>query len=148
LVVTLTACGTSPQSSPGLEGSADATESSTAVSAGGPSLDNLVDFTAKSVDAGGVEVVIQPDSVSEAGATFTISLNTHSVELSMDPAAIARLEVGGIEWPVDSWDGDPAGGHHRSGILSFSAAGAVEGKITIELEGFPAPISFTWQLGA
>ncbi|HKZ30473.1 MAG TPA: hypothetical protein VJ482_12690 [Acidimicrobiia bacterium] len=154
LVVALTACGATSTSGDlvgsvsSSTGSADkSTESSTTENVVRQGPDNLVEFAAKSVDAGGVEVVIQPDLISEAGAAFTVSLDTHSVELSMDPAAGARLEIGGIEWPVVNWDGDPVGGHHRSGILTFSAAGPVEGEITIEFDGFPGLVTATWQLG-
>lgn len=156
LVVTLAACSTSPPGSPSVVGSAgESTESSTTENVGGSSTtenvgglspDNLVEFTAQAVDAEGVDVVIQPDSISDAGAAFTVTLNTHSVELSMDPAAVARLRIGGVEWPVVSWVGDPAGGHHRSGILTFTAAGPVEGSATIEFDGFPGSVTATWQL--
>jgi hypothetical protein len=53
---------------------------------------------------------------------FEITFNTHSVDLSFDPASIATLEFGhGVIVRPDKWDGAAAGGHHRSGTLVFDA---------------------------
>ena|SRR3989338_7132475 len=51
---------------------------------------------------------------------FEVTLDTHSVELGDDMAASAFLvDDAGNEYQAMAWDGDPPGGHHRKGILSF-----------------------------
>ena len=144
--ITLTACGNTSSGPSPTEPASNSIGTTDTTNLPKAAPVDLPELSARSVEAGGVEITFQPDSVSDTGAVFTISFDTHSVELSMNPATIARLEVGGIEWPADSWEGDPAGGHHRKGTLSFSSAGPVEGEITIELHGFPAPATATWQL--
>ena len=54
-------------------------------------------------------------------ATFQIIFDTHSVNLDFDVAAAAELrdELGNT-YGTPTWKGDPPGGHHRKGTLSFS----------------------------
>lgn len=56
------------------------------------------------------------------GATFTIVMDTHAVELDgYDLAQLATLRVdGGAALRPVRWDA-PAGGHHREGTLAFPA---------------------------
>lgn len=51
---------------------------------------------------------------------FELTLDTHSVELTEDLIATSVI-VGsdGKEYRPRTWVGDPASGHHRSGILVF-----------------------------
>ena len=142
--ITLTACGATSPNLSNTEPASNSVGTTDTTNLPKAAPVDLPELSARSVDAGGVEITFQPESVTDAGAIFSIAFDTHSVELSMDPATIANLQVGGIEWPVDNWKGDPAGGHHRSGILAFVAAGPVEGEITINLEGFSAPAAATW----
>jgi len=52
---------------------------------------------------------------------FEIALNTHSVDLSMDLAALSTLRTDtGLSVAASQW-GAPRGGHHLSGTLSFPA---------------------------
>lgn len=70
---------------------------------------------------GAVEIVILPMNLNHSADTldFEVSLNTHSVDLSMDLAALTWLRTdSGIEVKVSAWTG-PSGGHHVSGMLSF-----------------------------
>ncbi len=54
-------------------------------------------------------------------AQFNIDFNTHSVDLSFDPVKITFLsDEGGKDYGAPVWEGAPAGGHHRSGILTFA----------------------------
>lgn len=70
---------------------------------------------------GFVEVAVTPLNLNASDETlrFSVGLNTHSIDLSMDLAQQAVLEldnglvVQGLEWDA------PRGGHHVSGVLSF-----------------------------
>jgi hypothetical protein len=57
---------------------------------------------------------------------FEISMNTHSVDLSMDLAQLASLETdAGISVDALEWNA-PRGGHHVNGKLLFPST--VDGK--------------------
>lgn len=54
-----------------------------------------------------------------AGPTFTVALNTHSVDLdAIDLTTLATLSADGIQVRPTVWNA-PKGGHHREGVLSF-----------------------------
>lgn len=72
-------------------------------------------------EQGAVSVEIRPLNLNQPGAAirFEIALNTHSVDLSMDLAALSSLTTpNGLNLVGASWDA-PLGGHHVSGALSF-----------------------------
>jgi hypothetical protein len=76
---------------------------------------------AQSDQQGAITVVVKPLNLAAPGATldFEVSLDTHSVDLSMDLAQLATLTDGnGREVQATVWDA-PQGGHHVSGTLSF-----------------------------
>lgn len=66
-----------------------------------------------------------------------VTLDTHSVDLDgFDLRRLARVRLDGGEWTAPSaWDA-PAGGHHRSGTLTFASLGreAIAAARVIELE--------------
>lgn len=72
---------------------------------------------------GAVEIEISPLNLKPDRETldFNVSLNTHSIDLSMDLVPLSTLETdtGNIVQSL-SWDG-PLGGHHIAGTLSFPA---------------------------
>jgi hypothetical protein len=84
---------------------------------------------------------------------FDIALNTHSVNLSMDLAALATLTTDtGLTVQATLWDATP-GGHHVSGRLVFPAMNdgksILEGasKLTLTIINLDAPARvFEWQL--
>lgn len=104
---------------------------------------------------GAVTFAVKPDNLSELGdeLIFEISMNTHSIDLSMDLATLATLYTdNGNTVLASSWDA-PRGGHHVSGTLSFPAS--VDGKsfldgatkITLTIKNVDAPERiFTWAL--
>ncbi|TLN28078.1 hypothetical protein FDZ74_00885 [bacterium] len=104
---------------------------------------------------GSVVVVVTPLNLDSASETleFDVSMNTHSVDLSMDLAKLATLTIDSeITVTPISWTGQ-LGGHHVEGTLSFPAS--VDGKqildevttLTITLQNVDAPERiFTWQL--
>lgn len=64
---------------------------------------------------------------------FEVAMNTHSVDLSMDLAALSTLSTNtGLTIQAVKWDATP-GGHHVSGTLIFPAA--QDGKSILEGAG-------------
>jgi hypothetical protein len=104
---------------------------------------------------GSVTIQIKPINLVNSGDTlvFDVSMNTHSVDLSMDLARLAVLSTNtGETIQAIQWDA-PKGGHHVEGKLSFPVildgknflAGANSITITISNVDAPARI-FTWKL--
>lgn len=104
---------------------------------------------------GFVEVAVTPLNLNAPAGNlnFSVGLNTHSVDLSMDLASLATLEAdNGLGVRAMLWDA-PRGGHHVSGVLSFPAvsegASLLEGAstVTLRIHDVDAPErSFTWSL--
>ncbi|HEY7459950.1 MAG TPA: hypothetical protein VH765_14495, partial [Xanthobacteraceae bacterium] len=73
---------------------------------------------------GGVRVVVTPTALGPGAAVweFQVVMDTHSKPLNEDLAQAAALvdDDGKRHAPV-AWQGDPPGGHHRKGVLKFSA---------------------------
>lgn len=72
-------------------------------------------------EQGAVTVEVTPLNLANPGETldFQVSMNTHSVDLSMDLAALSALTTNTNLGVIGlSWDG-PQGGHHVSGTLKF-----------------------------
>lgn len=149
--LTLAACATSapnPASPQTPIGPAPVTEASAAPAA--ESADLL------RVDSqGAVTVEITPLNLTSPGETldFSVSMDTHSVDLSMDLAALSTLmtDRGDVVQAV-KWDA-PLGGHHVAGTLSFPAALngrpllAGVSQITIYIKNVDAATRmFTWDL--
>ena len=107
---------------------------------------NSVAFPARSVTVGAVDIVIEPTRIDETGAVFRIAMDTHSEELSADLASTSLLEVDGVGWTGASWSGDPPGGHHREGELTFEAGGPVASSAILSIGGFSGPVEASWTL--
>ncbi|OGO15896.1 MAG: hypothetical protein A2Z14_14975 [Chloroflexi bacterium RBG_16_48_8] len=105
---------------------------------------------------GSVEVVVIPvgfDENSSELLSFEISMNTHSVDLSMDLAKLSTLATDhGVIMQASSWSG--GSGHHVSGMLNFPARAAdgsliVTGaqKLTLTIREVDAPERvFVWDI--
>ncbi len=106
-------------------------------------------------DQGAVAFSVQPTNLGSAddNLKFEVSMNTHSVDLSMDLASLATLTTDkGVSVSGLSWNG-PSGGHHVSGTLSFPASNAgksildIATKLTLTIKNIDAPErTFTWDL--
>ncbi|GJM40263.1 MAG: hypothetical protein DHS20C20_05450 [Ardenticatenaceae bacterium] len=106
-------------------------------------------------EQGAVTIAITPVDLSVEAATlaFEVVMDTHSVDLSMDLAALATLTTdNGRTVKATLWDAVP-GGHHVSGVLTFPAT--LEGtavlteatQLTLTITGVDASIrTFTWTL--
>jgi hypothetical protein len=104
---------------------------------------------------GAVTLEVTPTNLSDPGdeLVFEISMNTHSVDLSMDLASLATLTAdNGSIVQASLWDA-PRGGHHVSGTLSFPAS--MDGKpvldgatrLTLTINDVDAPERvFIWDL--
>lgn len=109
----------------------------------------------KSDGQGAVTVEIKPENLTTPGDTliFDISMNTHSVDLSMDLAKLAVLSTdSGKTVQALKWDA-PRGGHHVSGKLSFpktlNGKNLLEGAqvVTVIIKNVDAPSrTFSWRI--
>lgn len=73
---------------------------------------------------GSVTVEVTTEKINSVAGTieFFVVMNTHSVELNMDLAALASLTTDtGVSVNGMAWDA-PREGHHVEGILSFPAS--------------------------
>ena len=79
---------------------------------------------------------------------FDIVMSTHSVELDQDMATIAVLvDDFGKEYRPVRWEGVPAGGHHREGVLTFNQIIPAPKSIKMKISSVGDVIrNFTWQL--
>jgi len=111
------------------------------------------DGQAKEDNQGAVQVTITPVNLNSADGqlTFDVALNTHSVDLSMDLAALSSLTTdAGLTVQASRWDA-PRGGHHLRGTLYFPASvdGAPllreAGQVTLRVIDVDAPErTFVW----
>lgn len=96
----------------------------------------------------GVEVTPVELSGTSTAWTFDIAMNTHSGSLDADLTKIATLsdDSGNSYLPI-KWEGDPEGGHHRSGLLSFKPITPMPKEITVKISGIgEVDRTFTWQI--
>lgn len=100
----------------------------------------------RTVTVGEVEVTIVPTRIGTTGAEFDIAFDTHSVDLDLDIAGQATLTVGGQPWTDPTWAGGGPGGHHREGMLTFTADGPVAGDAELRIEGLDEPVIARWAL--
>jgi hypothetical protein len=99
-------------------------------------------------DDDGATISVLPEIVSAKNSewVFEIVMDTHSIELDNDLLASVTLTAGGAEYLPLRWEGDPPGGHHRSGKLTFKAVDPYPQDLTMTISGIGAPRTFTWQL--
>ena len=105
----------------------------------------------QSSQEGGVGISVNPVDVSATAATwqFQATLTTHSGDLGDDLARTATLvDAAGKQQAALGWDGDPAGGHHRKGVLRFKALSPRPDTLEIRIlrAGETAPRTFRWKL--
>src|SRR3990170_521755 len=89
-------------------------------------------------DEGEVQISVEPQGISADSSTwnFKVTMDTHSVELAADLMKVSQLTVddGGVFDPL-VWEGDPIGGHHRSGVLKFPAVTPLPRTIELHIRG-------------
>lgn len=98
-----------------------------------------------------VTISITPTKLApNVPAQFNLDFNTHSVDLSFDPARVASLsDDSGKDYGQPVWDGTAPGGHHRSGTLTFAQPlGAQIKSVTLaftNIAGVPKR-TFNWKV--
>ena len=120
-----------------------------------PQQNTSPDDLARTDSQGAVDFEVKPLNLGNPASDliFDVSMNTHSVDLSMNLASLATLTTDtGVTVQGTHWDG-AKGGHHVEGKLSFPATydgkpllkGAKE--LTLTIKNVDAPIRiFNWQL--
>jgi len=113
---------------------------------------------ARNDSQGAVEFVVNPRSwTREATGTieFEISMDTHSVDLSMDLAELSTLQTDlGVSIPALDWTG--GSGHHVVGVLRFPAVGSTgpavlegAGLLILTIRDVDAPSRvFRWEVAS
>lgn len=101
-------------------------------------------------EANGVKVTVTPGTLNQgANLEFSVVLDTHSQDLSDDLVNTAVLtDDRGNEFKPLAWDGAPPGGHHRSGVLKFSAIEPPPAMLELRItrSGEAKPRTFRWKL--
>jgi len=122
----------------------------------GTSTSNLT----QTAQAGAVTVKVTPLNLQNAEAKtldFEVVLDTHSVELDVDLAKTATLQVDDTQIEPTAWKSASGKAHHVEGVLSFPATDAagesiLKGTKTISLLIGSLPgkheLTFTWNLTA
>ena len=97
---------------------------------------------------GSVSITVTP-VLKDTQWDFSIILDTHSEELNADlTKAAVLLTDDDRQYPPLSWEGDPSGGHHRSGLLRFPPIEPrpTEINLVIRNVGGVGERKFVWQL--
>jgi YHS domain-containing protein len=126
------------------------TTSQSATSAESAEQDTVVTLKAQSDKQKRVKVKIVPFEIRFGEQVkFEVNFDTHSVDLSFDPAAISTLELdNNLVISPEEWDGDVPGGHHRSGVLVFKSIPSDTKSLKLTLRnvaGVPER-TFAWNL--
>jgi hypothetical protein len=122
LLVACGAAGSSPVTQPEVPQNDSAPASAAQAAPAEPNQPAAPGFATQSNGERAVSVDVTPINLGTGSATldFEVAFNTHSVNLSFDPAAISVLrDSAGREYPAVAWEGSGPGGHHRSGVLRF-----------------------------
>lgn len=108
------------------------------------------ELAAQKNSAGGVTVTVTPQNPAAGGKSwdFKVAFDTHSQDLKDDVVKSAVLVVDGASHAPTGWQGDPPGGHHRAGTLTFNAISPQPNAIELQIQrpGESTPRSFRWQL--
>lgn len=128
----LAACSRPTGSTPApVPGAVAATASTTTAPTG--------DTLTQTNDEAMVTVKVTPLNLDDRSAevlTFSVVLDTHSVELDYDLKSIGALstDTGETVQPTD-WTGPPGGGHHKEGVLAFPSLKNRGQSLTLVLRG-------------
>jgi len=100
-------------------------------------------------DQASVTITVTPSDLSLESNEwkFDVVMDTHSVELDQDMTRVAILtDDSGKEYGPVRWEGVPAGGHHREGVLVFGQMTAASKTIELKIKniGGVSERSFKW----
>lgn len=101
-------------------------------------------------DQASITVTVTPSDLGMESKEwkFDIVMNTHSVELDQDMAKVAVLiDDSSKEYSPVRWEGAPAGGHHREGILIFNRITSAPKSVELKISDIGGVVrTFNWQL--
>ena len=106
-------------------------------------------FEARTSDAAGVRVVVTPKAVTPGAATwdFEITMDTHTKPLTEDLVRNTVLISADRRMTPTAWQGDAPGGHHRKGVLKFSAPAELPKRFELQIGAIGgAARNFRWEL--
>ena len=108
-------------------------------------------LSARTSDPSGVKVVVTPEVLDPAAKVweFEIVMDTHTKPLKEDLMQAAVLvDNTGRRYAPAEWQGDAPGGHHRKGILRFTAPTEMPAAVELRIDGIggAATRSFRWDL--
>lgn len=107
-------------------------------------------WESKTDDQASITVTVSPIDLSPQSEEwkFSITMDTHSIELNQDLTKIAALfDEQGREFKPISWEGSPERGHHREGTLIFKAIKPRPRSIELKLFDIGEIIrNFSWQI--
>lgn len=93
-----------------------------------------------------VEVTVAPLAMDQAGVRFSVALETHTVDLDYDFAALSMLTVDGRSLAALRWEGG-RGGHHLSGALVFPPLPRNARAVVLEISGIGGVVRrFDWSV--
>lgn len=106
---------------------------------------------AKTSDQDGITVTVAPTQLSSDDTTwkFSVTLDTHSGSLDQDMVQSAKItDSSGAAYAPITWEGAGPGGHHREGVLSFSAIQPSPEYVELVLRGIGAGSvrTFRWNI--
>jgi hypothetical protein len=122
----------------------------TALSQAAPSFAAPAHVTRTS-DEAGVRVIVTPKMMERDAKVweFTVVMDTHVKPLNDDLAQVAALvDAAGRRYLPVAWQGDPPGGHHRKGVLQFSAPAGMPKSVEMQIKGVGgvATRTFRWEV--
>ena len=113
--------------------------------------DNSQTLETKTDEQASVTVTVTPMNISPQSKEwkFDIVMDTHSVELDQNMIVVATLLAdNGEEYKPLRWEGAEAGGHHREGVLIWSAIEPMPQSVEIKVKDIGGILerSFKWDL--
>lgn len=105
----------------------------------------------RSSDEAGIKVIVTPKALGPDAKVweFTVVMDTHTKPLDDNLVQIAVLvDRSGRRYVPVAWQGDPPGGHHRKGVLQFSAPAEMPKSVELQIKGIGgvATRTFRWEV--
>ncbi len=96
---------------------------------------------------GTMTVIVTPKRAAAGSWEFEVQIDNHVQEVSQDMVAVSSIITpAGVTFAPSAWQGDPPGGHHRTGTLTFDSLPARTTSFTLTIRelGGVATHTFTW----